>query len=396
MTIELVDKEDVIEEIDTKGLTEKEKKDALARQKGLKNELHYRNILSQQKGYNSQAEECKLERWGQEKQIPICIAEGTPSYKGVYKWEKYIHKFLADIFGEIEVMSYGNPGFDFRIKKSGLRIQLEVRGLHKSQYSSENTKPQWKFTHINYNKEADIFILVGVIDLDTEYPEIRRIWIFEKDTIIRGYPFWYRDSFSITDTPDLLYEYKNYELPIFKLNEIIQESIIKESNNKRNLEDIIVSSNNKIEDRKDELVDNIIKGIIKSVEYRSNELEINIVERYLSKQFGDLRRVQENVYYHWISKKDDKEIKIYHIGRKLSYAKNCDYSRYSVHIDRNSKTDYFAISLWEDGNSAMPMKVLLIHKDDIIRGEKFWNRSAITITNTPKKLVEFKRYEISI
>lgn len=377
MTIELVDKEDVYNET----LTRKE----------------YRNILAQQKGYKGEAEQCKIKRWEQGKQNPICIAKGSPTHKGIYIGERYIHKYIENIFGDIEVMPYGNPGFDFRIKKSGLKIQLEVRGLYKSQYSSDNTLHQWKFTHINYNKQADIFILVGVTDLDIDYPDIKHIWLFEKDIIIRGYPFWYRDSFSIADNVDILYEYRNYEMPILKLVEIIDEFKKDDENIKRDKEIIDFQINSKIEDNRNNLIDDIISKRITNIDYRSNYLELQIMQRYLAKYFDNLKLENRNTLYNVLGiDKTGKEIKIFHIGRNLSFANNCNYSRYSIHIDKNNKTDYFVISLWKDKSSTLPEKVLLIHKDDIIRGERFWNRTSITITNNHKKLNEFKRFEINI
>ena len=58
------------------------------------------------------------------------------------------------------------------------------------------------------------------------------------------------------------------------------------------------------------------------------------------------------------------------------------------------ETDYYAISLWENDNGINLLKVLLIHKNEIIRGKQFCDSNYISITNKPKYIDEFKKYEI--
>lgn len=81
----------------------------------------------------------------------------------------------------------------------------------------------WKFSHIDFNHIADYFILSAWNDRDSLTP--LHIWIFHRDDIVRGYPFWMRGSLNISDTPKQLKEFEKYDVTdrLEKLNELCKK-----------------------------------------------------------------------------------------------------------------------------------------------------------------------------
>lgn len=167
--------------------------------------LEYANIQAQRLGYKNEAERAKINRWERGVQRPIEEAKDSPTYFGVCIGEKYV----SQTFDNPKMMPYGNPGYDWECK-NGLKIQHEARCLCKSECASEGTNPQFKFTHIDYNKVADVFILSGWKDRESLEPLL--VLAFKKDDIVRGEPFWMRDSLSITNIPECLREFEKFEV----------------------------------------------------------------------------------------------------------------------------------------------------------------------------------------
>lgn len=87
--------------------------------------------------------------------------------------------------------------------------------------------------------------------------------------------------------------------------------------------------------------------------------------------------------------------KIYSIDSKsgcLQYHRYDGWSGWGFEVDYNNITDYFILSGWKDIESPEPMYVWLIHRDEIIRGKKFWERNGIT--NKIRYMLYLKKYEI--
>ena len=53
------------------------------------------------------------------------------------------------------------------------------------------------------------------------------------------------------------------------------------------------------------------------------------------------------------------------------------------------------MSAWDNRDSLKPLYVWAFHKDDIVRGRKFWRRDTFSITNTPEKLKELEKWEVT-
>ena len=75
-------------------------------------------------------------------------------------------------------------------------------------------------------------------------------------------------------------------------------------------------------------------------------------------------------------------------------------SKFTFPIDYNSIADYFILSGWNNREYLQPIYIWIFHKNDNIRKrydktnlEKFWKRDSIVITNKPKYLNRFKKYE---
>lgn len=128
-------------------------------------------------------------------------------------------------------------------------------------------------------------------------------------------------------------------------------------------------------------------------EYCSDYFGIHIAERYISSLFEDpIRMPVKNPGFDWICKNGKK---IQNKARCLKYDNRNDSVGWSFKIDYNDNTDYFTLSGWDDRNDLEPIFILLIHKNDIVRGKEFWNRETFWITNKPEHLLEFKKYELT-
>lgn len=176
--------------------------------------LEYANARAQRLGYKDEADYAKRKRWDRGVQRPIEEAKDCPAYFGVCIGEKYVSR----TFDNPKMMPYGNPGYDWECK-NGLKIQLECRCLSDNLWFNQ----QFKFTHIDYNKVADVFILSGWKDRESLEPLL--VLAFKKDDIVRGEPFWMRDSLSITNSPEGLAEFKDFEVTnrLDKLKEMCKD-----------------------------------------------------------------------------------------------------------------------------------------------------------------------------
>jgi hypothetical protein len=69
------------------------------------------------------------------------------------------------------------------------------------------------------------------------------------------------------------------------------------------------------------------------------------------------------------------------------------WTGWEPHVRYNNATDYFIILVFDDRDNLNLIFVWSIGKNEIIRGNKFYMRDSIKITNTRRGLLEFKRYD---
>lgn len=118
-----------------------------------------------------------------------------------------------------------------------------------------------------------------------------------------------------------------------------------------------------------------------------------IGENYVIQTFDNpIKMSYGNPGFDWLCKRGEK---IDRKGRCLDFSKIYDWSGWAFPIRYNNIADWFILSAWDNRDSLTPLHVWMFHKDDIIRGEKFWMRDCITITNNHQKLIEFEEYEIT-
>lgn len=169
----------------------------------------YQDKCAQKLGLRDRLE--KKNQWGYDAEgvIPMSKNKDCSAHFGVYIGEKLFERFLLTIFEHVLITSYNDRGFDFVCKNprqkfidkhrhfkletdKEYKIQLKVRCLR---YRNKNS--WWDFTRIDYNNIPDFFILAGWDNRESLQPI--HIWMFHKDDIIRGEPFWMRRSLTITD-----------------------------------------------------------------------------------------------------------------------------------------------------------------------------------------------------
>lgn len=117
---------------------------------------------------------------------------------------------------------------------------------------------------------------------------------------------------------------------------------------------------------------------------------VYIAENYIMKTFEDpIKAPNNNIGYDWTCKNG------YKIDCKASCLNHLDGKtpRWKFNIHFNNIADYFILSAWDNRYSLKPMYVWIFHKNDIVRGKKFWRRDNFNITNNPEYLKEFEKYE---
>lgn len=105
---------------------------------------------------------------------------------------------------------------------------------------------------------------------------------------------------------------------------------------------------------------------------------------------GAIKMPPNNPGFDWMCKKGQK---IDHKGACLRYWHKSP--RWQFNIRHNSVADWFILSAWDDRDSLSPLHVWAFHKNDMVRGRKFWRRTAFTITNTQKGLKELEKWEVT-
>lgn len=116
-----------------------------------------------------------------------------------------------------------------------------------------------------------------------------------------------------------------------------------------------------------------------------------IVENYIIQTFEDpIRMPYGNPGFDWLCKKGEK------VDSKAACISQYNGgSRWEFPIRYNNIADWFILSAWDNRESLNPLHIWIFHKNDIVRGRKFWRRDSFSITNTPEKLKEFEKYEVT-
>lgn len=115
-----------------------------------------------------------------------------------------------------------------------------------------------------------------------------------------------------------------------------------------------------------------------------------IAENYIIKTFKDaIPAPINNPGFDWTC---NKGLKIQCMSRCLSH--NGNWSGWIYAIAYNNIADYFLISAWDNRTDLKPLHIWIFNKNDIVRGEKFWRRTGLSITNKPYKLIELCDYEV--
>ena len=88
-------------------------------------------------------------------------------------------------------------------------------------------------------------------------------------------------------------------------------------------------------------------------------------------------------------------IKIDHKGRCLRYVQGRSPA-WNFGILFNNSARKFVLSGWDNRESTNPIYTWEFDRDDIVRGDPFWERTGFYINNTPEGLEQFEDYQIDI
>ena len=115
-------------------------------------------------------------------------------------------------------------------------------------------------------------------------------------------------------------------------------------------------------------------------------LGCHIAERILSNIFKRVERLPYNhPGYDFVCDK----------GHKIDVKASCIQkgNTFKFTISNNKTPDYFLLIAFDNRQKLNPLGIWLIKSDEIIRGRKLNAFKGLGITNTPKKLAEFNKYE---
>lgn len=120
----------------------------------------------------------------------------------------------------------------------------------------------------------------------------------------------------------------------------------------------------------------------------------NISDLMLTELFGSIERkipLHGGGYDRIVKGGHKIDIKV----RCLRHKKNHGWIGYSFEIDHNDNADYFLLIGIDNLIDKKLMYIWLIHRDDIVRGRKFYRRASFNITNKENYLHELQKYDVS-
>ena len=202
----------------------KEYRDNLAQDKGFKDSKEYRDRIAQEQEYKNFSEYVKILRW--EREGSSIENKDCSYYLGIHIVEKKIAKTVLEmIFEYVEEMPPNNPGFDFKCKDPRQefidkypQFRLERNKEYKIDSKSVTVDSLDKLQFaIRYNNIPDYFLSTGFNNRDNL--DISDMWLIKSDEQIRinrdpwsKVDFWNRRTFTITNRPEYLLEFRQYEL----------------------------------------------------------------------------------------------------------------------------------------------------------------------------------------
>lgn len=122
---------------------------------------------------------------------------GCTAFLGVHVAERV----LSHVFKDVQIMPYGNPGFDFTCRHDKL---IDVKGSCRNH--SEKGADRWHFT-IKQNHIADYFLCLAFNNRNDLNPE--HIWLIPGDMI--------NDCVSVSISETMLAKWAQYEQPLNKV-----------------------------------------------------------------------------------------------------------------------------------------------------------------------------------
>lgn len=186
-----------------------EYREELAKRKGFANRREHRDFQAQERGFLDQNEENRVKSWNDGYVTPMSENKDCTAYFGEWIANNYVSK----IFVDINIMPYGNSGYNW-ICKNGLKIDHKASCLIRKREVIGEFKTWlgwvgWTFA-IKHNNIADIFILSGWDNRDSMTPLF--VWALRSHDIIRGKEFWERQSLSVSFSSKGLGEFRFYQI----------------------------------------------------------------------------------------------------------------------------------------------------------------------------------------
>lgn len=169
---------------------------------GCKNNIEYLDRNARNRGFDNNAEYVKILSHDKGIHVPMSENEECSTYFGIWIAENYIIKTFEDA----DKAPYGTIGYDWICNK-GKKIECKARCL-----DSNNAwdYPIGNRRNYNYNMVADYFIISAWDNRESLNPF--HVWVFHRDDIVRGEPFWMRMSISISNSEKVLKKFKKFEV----------------------------------------------------------------------------------------------------------------------------------------------------------------------------------------
>ena len=117
----------------------------------------------------------------------------------------------------------------------------------------------------------------------------------------------------------------------------------------------------------------------------------DFTENLMIQTFEDPIKMRHgNPGFDWICKEG---YKIDNKGACLVYRECTSYFEFPIRC--NNIADVFILSCWDNRDSLNPLNIFVFYKNDIVKGRKFYKFESFIITNTPKKLKELEKWEVT-
>jgi len=134
--------------------------------------------------------------------------------------------------------------------------------------------------------------------------------------------------------------------------------------------------------------------------------EYKISKLVLEKIFESVKKMDYRTHgYDFICKYPKQDFIVKYPQFKLERGKECKIDAKTRSLSQRRRTtwnfdidsdvpDYFIFNLMNNREYLNLMYCLLIHKNEVLRGRELWNRDYLYITNKPKCLLPFKKFNL--